>query len=216
MKDPDTTVAPAPKKRGRKYQPKFAEAEAAAAPAAPGKKAAIPRAVRQQMQEVAADGDLVDIWERRMLNPNFRKAPTVHIKTPGMHLRWINCAAPGRYHRARYEQGWIPVVKTELVDEREIFGIAFTPENYVCRGEKCREMLMKMPEAVFRQILKRRTEENRKSVQRLKPNLKSAGAKHFGDKYSGSAGEQAADAVDSFKGDIKFGEETISSDSMLD
>lgn len=171
---------------------------------------------RAGLNTVEADGDLVDIWERRILNPNSRKVPVIHIKTPGMHLRWINCAAPGRYHRARYEQGWIPVTRLELVDEREIYGVSYSPEGYVCRGEKLQEMLMKMPEAVYKQIVKRRNEENQKSVGRMKDHLKSAGSKHFGEKYSGSAGEQAADAVDTFKGDIKFGKETVGSESMLD
>src|SRR5258708_1956764 len=65
------------------------------------------------------DGELQDIWERRVLNPDQRKSTPINIKRPGMHLRWINLASNGRYQRARYEEGWQPVPKDQLVDERE-------------------------------------------------------------------------------------------------
>jgi len=80
----------------------------------------VKKTVKEELQSFSTDGDLVDIWERRMLNPNQRPSLPIRLKTIGMHIRWINLANNGRYQRARYEEGWVPVERNELQDEREI------------------------------------------------------------------------------------------------
>jgi hypothetical protein len=193
--------------RGGKYKPKF-DAEEPAEPFDPKK-------VRADLQKVSAEGDLVDIWERRLLNPNHQESQPIRIKTKGMRLRWINLSNRGRFQRARYEQGWVPVHKDELMDEREIFGASFTTEGYVCRGEKQGEMLMKMPEAVYKQIQKRRDDMNRQSYAKLKDNLASAGHQHFKDAHGGNAGDVAAEAASKFVGSVKFGTERATTDELM-
>ncbi|MCR4339555.1 MAG: hypothetical protein NUW01_06675 [Gemmatimonadaceae bacterium] len=165
------------------------------------------KVAKEQVAE--ASGDLVDIWERRMLNPMGQTTQPIRIKTPGMRLRWINLASRGRYQRARYEQGWVPVEKRELVDEREIYGVSYTNESFVCRGEKQQEMLMKIPVAVFKKIQSARTAANKRSYQHIKDSIAQSGATHFADKYDSEAGARAADAVGQFKGSIAFGTETV-------
>lgn len=218
---PRKTTEEAPKKRGRKYTPKFTEPNVTAAPsepevaAEPLKKAKGKR-VRAELQKLSTDGDLVDIWERRMLNPNRAESVSIRITTPGMKIRWINLAQRGRYQRARYEQGWMPVHKTELADEREIYGVSFTSEGYVCRGEKQGEMLMKIPMAVYRKIQQRRGELNMASYKKLRQNLGSAGYQHFKEKYGGSAGDRAEEVAGKFQGEIKFGTEQSSTTELYE
>lgn len=219
---------PEVKKGGRKYTPRFEDEPVAEeapeevaeeeeeAPAPKPKGAAPVKKQRQALQKLTTDGDLVDIWERRILNPNTRESLPIRITTPGMRLRWINLSNRGRFQRARYEQGWVPVVKGELVDEREIYGASYTSEGFVCRGEKQTEMLMKIPVAVYRKIQQRRTELNRASYAKLKQNMGSAGYGHFKEKYGGSAGDQAEEAASHFVGDVKFGKERVSSDELFD
>lgn len=204
-------------KPGRKYVPKHSESEPEPAAEQPEIKAK-PGTKRQraELQKLTSDGDLVDIWERRILNPDVRESIPIRITTPGMRLRWINLSNRGRFQRARYEQGWVPVHKNELVDEREISGVSFTTEGYVCRGEKQGEMLMKIPQAVYKQIQKRRADLNTASYKKLKEQMGSAGSAHFKDKYGGSAGDQAAEAASRFVGSVKFGNERVSSDELLD
>jgi len=201
--------APA-KKRGRPYKPRFVQ-EAVAAVAEPFEEGS--RKPRAAEQELVTDGSLTDIWERRLLNPDGVSSQPIRIKTPGMRIRWINLTNPGRYHRARFEQGWVPVLQNELVDEREIHGVSYTTEGYVCRGEKKGEMLMKLPEAIFKRIQKRRSDLNKKSYDTLRESMASAGSTHFSNKYGTKGGDQAAEAVGNFRGDIKFGSERVSSDS---
>jgi hypothetical protein len=198
------------------FEPDPAELEAALNPAPKRKAKAADKMDKATLTTLAepydTDGDLVDIWERRMLNPNARQTKPVRLKTPGMHLRWINLAQPGRYQRARYDEGWVPVVKSELVDEREIFGVSYTNEGWVCRGEKQSEMLMKIPEAVWKKIRDRRVAIIREQQRNLKSTMRQAGGQHFADKYNTNRGDEIADSIGNFKGDIKFGVERVEED----
>jgi hypothetical protein len=207
-------------KKGRKYVPKHTAAADIEDPVAPPPAVkAAPRGLkksRAELQKLSTDGDLVDIWERRILNPDHRESLPIRITTPGMRLRWINLSNRGRFQRARYEQGWVPVHKSELMDEREISGASFTTEGYVCRGEKQGEMLMKIPLAVYKQIQKRRADLNTASYKKLRENMGSAGYQHFKEKLGGSAGDQAEEAASKFKGEIKFGTDRVSSDELFE
>lgn len=160
-------------------------------------------------------GQLLEIWQRRMVNPRALEDHGIRLKLPGQHLRWINLSTNGRYQRARYAEGWTPVRKVELVDEREIFGSSYTTEGYVCRGEKQSEMLMRIPEAVWKQIQSRKFAAIEKSNRQLKDSMKSAGAAHFGDKYNSNKGDEIADTLDHFKGDVKIGREQVEPDADI-
>src|SRR4051812_26905046 len=93
---------PEVKKGGRKDTPGFEDAPVAEevseevaeeeeeAPAPKPKGVAPVKKQRQALQKLTADGDLVDIWERRIINPNTRESLPIRITTPGMRLRWIN------------------------------------------------------------------------------------------------------------------------------
>lgn len=215
------------KRRGRKYTPKFtaAEPEDSATSEPDGeplqepkkpKGKPVPSRRRANLNQFSTDGDLVDIWERRILNPDHRESVPIRIKTAGMRIRWINLSNRGRFQRARYEQGWVPVHRSELLDEREIYGATFTSEGYVCRGEKQGEMLMKIPQAVYRKIQERRTELNTASYKKLRESMGQAGGAHFKERYGGSAGDQAAEAASNFVGSVKFGTEKVGSDELFE
>lgn len=158
---------------------------------------------------IAADSNLIDIWERRMVNPDGISAPLIHLRTPGMHLRWVNTGQTGRYQRAVYEQGWVPVSKSELADEREVRGAQYTIEGYVTRGDRQHEMLMKMPEAIFKRIQSRKAEIRHKEYQKIREQMAGAAGKHFSEKYDAQAGDAAGEIIAGFKGDIKFGTERV-------
>lgn len=161
----------------------------------------------EDLQMYSTDGDLVDVWSRRMLNPAVILNTSIQLKTPGMKIRWINLTNNGRYQRARYHEGWAPVHKDELADEREIYGVSYTAEGFVCKGEKQSEMLMKIPMAVWKKIQQAKYDQVLKSRKNIKENLQGAGAKHFSDKYNSNVGHEIASRMDAFKGDIKFGTE---------
>lgn len=177
------------------------------------KKKPVKQTVREELNTFSTDGDLVDIWERRMLNPNQRPSLPIRLNTPGIHIRWINLANNGRYQRARYEEGWVPIQREQLKDEREIYGVSFTTEGWVCRGERQQEMLMGIPEAVWVKIRRAKLDEIRRSNKKIKENMQSAGSRHFGDKYDNNRGDSIADTLGNFKGEIRFGSESVSPDA---
>ena len=209
----------------RTYKPKFTEPDEPVVPDGqassddPGVGAGRPKIGQskqnRQLSSYTTDGDLIDIWERRILNPNEQNSTLIQITTPGMRLRWVNMALRGRYQRAR-NQGWVPVQKEELVDDRQIYGVSYSTKGEVHRGERQQEMLMKMPEAVFRKIQQRKKELSRKSYEKIKESLASAGSAHFGDKYNSTAGQMAADAAGRFVGSVQFGTEQASSDELME
>ncbi len=203
------------KRKGRPYKLRHlteADAGLVSTPIGSGDPILATPLTEENSGSTVTDGDLVDIWERRLLNPQGTAAPKIRITRPGMHLRWVNLNTTGRYQRARYDQGYVPVTKNLLVDEREVYGVGYTKEEYVVRGERQREMLMMIPEAIYRQIQTRKGEMTKKTNQVIKEQLRQAGATHASDKYGGSAGDQAADAIGTFKGNIQFGTERVSSD----
>lgn len=223
-------------KRGRKYTPRFTnqageeitgadEVPAASPQAADSLDGQLPpvpvkpkgqRIRKGNLQQYSTDGDLVDIWERRILNPDHRESVPIRIKTVGMRIRWINLSNRGRFQRARYEQGWVPVHRSELMDEREIYGATYTSEGYVCRGEKQGEMLMKIPQAVYRKIQERRTELNVASYKKLRQQMGAAGAQMIKERHGSVAGEQAEEAASQFVGSVKFGNERVTSDELFE
>ena len=209
---PATSESPAPPARGKRYA---SFKEAAAHKARPAREARS-AAKREELSKLTTEGDLVDIWERRIDDPNHHESIPIRIKTPGMKLRWINLHNRGRYYRARYEQGWVPVHRTELFDEREVFGATYTSEGHVCRGERQSEMLMKIPQAVFDRIQQRKAELARASTKKLRENLAKAGGAHFKEKYDPIAGEQAEEAASHFKGDISAGTERVTTDELFE
>lgn len=166
----------------------------------------------EDLHAFTTDGDLVDIWERRMLNPNMKPANPIRLRTPGMHLRWINLSNNGRYQRARYEEGWVPVLRDELTDEKEIYGVSYTTEGWVCRGEKQAEMLMKIPEAVFKKIRDAKYKEVLKTRKQIKENMAQGASQHFGNKYNQNRGDEIADAMSNLKGEVTFGTERVEPD----
>lgn len=203
--------------KGKQYQPRFLdedEMQTAESPEPPKIDGAPKDGVTKQRSDLSrfsSDENILDIWERRMLNPDVRIGGShpIRIKTPGFRLRWINCAMSGRYYRAREFQGWVPVEKVELVDPREINGVSYTTEGYVCRGERMTEMLMKMPVTVYKRMQARRAELNKKSYEKIKETMGSDGARHFAGKYKDSEAERMGEAVQSFKGNINFGSERV-------
>lgn len=159
------------------------------------------------LHRFSTKGDLVEIWERRRQNPLQRGTPAVRITTPGQTLRWINRAArSGRLQEATEYQGWQPVHKTELKNERELFGVSFTVEGYVCRGEKQQECLMKMPTAVYNSFQKAKVDIIKASYKKLEQNMRQAAASQVG--------EEAAE-VTKLVGGVKFGTESTTTDEMF-
>lgn len=170
---------------------------------------AAPSPVEEPDTQVAPD-TLVEVWERRFLNPNQRGSSEVKLKVPGMVCRWINTAIEGRYHRAVYDQGWQPVPVALLADPTSIPDLYKHPHGQVARGERGKEVLMMMPEKVFEKIRNRKAELNRAATTKMRSELAEAATGKFGPDAgeflnSGTTRDGNIKAV----GSIQFGSERI-------
>jgi hypothetical protein len=104
-----------------------------------------------------------EILARRIENPVLGGSTAIRLQTPGLICRWINTEVyTGRYQTAVRLQGWLPVKVTDLLDLREVHDLVASPDGYVTRGEKGKEILCAMPEADYRRIQWAKAEKNRK------------------------------------------------------
>lgn len=203
----DETVTTPAAKRGKRYQSRFLDKSAIAKANDPEKQAAVEEV---DPAVFTTDPKMVEIWERRIINPNPSFAQEIHLKQSGWMTRWINTKAyPGRLQLAR-EQGYMPVKPDELKDTSEIVDLQTSPEGYVVRGDRGEEILMKIPEAVYKKVQRRKVELYNRQYEgkRFKEGIQSAA----GEQYSGDH----AEAVGLLKGTIKFGTERVAATEELD
>lgn len=94
-----------------------------------------------------------------------------------MYLRWGNMAMEGRNHYLQKAKGWVPVTTAELANALDAGDLGTSPEGYVVRGEKGREVLYKMPLRLYRQVEQRKAEDNlrkSRSAARMKDGARQA------------------------------------------
>ncbi len=197
--DPDLDAAPP--------EPADPEVEAAAEPEPePEKPPVKPRAKAKKpdFSDLTKDPRRLQLWNRRLLNPHGSSSAPIRLKDEyaGMHVRWINTKIEGRYHRAVYEQGWQPVPAEALADPKEIHGLQIL-DGKVCRGDHGAEVLMWIPERVFKSVQRRKAELIHESYQagNIQNTLMAGGTEKLG--------EQTAGTVASFHGSITAGTERI-------
>lgn len=148
---PDTTDSPMKKSRSSAAKPAAAIATPPAAPpvdrAAPIG-VAVDDAAKQQMRLI----------ERRLQNPNVTDDRSITLKDKNLVVRIFNGEKQGRLYHAVHRLGWRPLRVDELVDREQIGDIQTSPEGYVTRGEKGREMFMVMPRDAFNQIQRKKVQ----------------------------------------------------------
>lgn len=99
----------------------------------------------------------VSILERRLQNPFGDGSPTIKLKEPGWALHIFDTSRAGRFHIAQREKGWVPVLPEDLDGPAEDYGFDIA-EGRVVRGERGKEILMKMPQRMYDQIAQRKAE----------------------------------------------------------
>lgn len=128
----------------------------------------------------------IDILERRLAGGSVfgLGSPTIELKEPGWECRWFNSeVAADHIWRAKNRKGWDNVRPEELADPEQIGGYQTSPDGFVVRGEKGREVLLKMPSDYRRQIERKKAQENIRNMDphRQKVQVAEAAGKQFGD-----------------------------------
>lgn len=94
-----------------------------------------------------------DVWhsvaQRLLDEPSFGEDP--HGVGAKWMLRWINTGNPNRYSHVVGNLGYVPVLWKDLRDADKLAG-AFREGEFVRRGDKGIELLVKMPKELFQAI----------------------------------------------------------------
>ena len=131
----------------------------------------------------------VSVIERRLRDPyGGTNGPVIRLKDDpsgqAWQLRWVNAAMSGRYYVVTNERGWEPVHRDELLAETDIYDLADSTDGIVRRGEKGREVLMKMRRADFEAIQRAKVthrESRLRHPEKAKADLVEATGRQMGD-----------------------------------
>jgi hypothetical protein len=124
----------------------------------------------------------VTVLERRLQNPFGDGSPTIRLKQPGWALHIFDTSRPGRFHYAKREKGWEPVLPEDLDGAPEDLGFDIL-DGKVVRGERGKEVLMKMPQRMYDAIALRKAEVTnaRNSPRQLKSDVMERTAAQYSD-----------------------------------
>ena len=92
-------------------------------------------------------------------------------------------ADEGGVYRAIHELGWEPVLVEDLDCRPEDVGLRVNEQGYLVRGEKGREVLLKMPIEDFKEVTRKKTEFNNRAIgsaKKIKDDAANAAAAQFG------------------------------------
>jgi len=155
--------------------------------------------------DVDWDALSVEVYERRLLGLLDAGSEAIALNVPGdWHLRWVNSDLAGRWAHVVHTLKYVPVKTSELADPRAMAGFVATPEGYVARGDRGREVLVRMPRAWFEKIKRAEAEARTRRTQdgqKLRDELSQAVAGRYGD--------EAAETVAGWKGTVQAGLERV-------
>lgn len=141
---------------------------------------------KEQTPAPAKPRPAVSIRERRMQGIGLRGtgAPKIDLKEPGWECRWFNSEVKADHiWHAKNQLGWESVSPEELADPEQVGGFQRSPEGHVVRGEKGREVLLKIPSEDRKQIEKQKSVANIRAMDphRQKADIANAAGKQMGD-----------------------------------
>jgi hypothetical protein len=163
----------------------------------------------EPQQPEAKKRPTISILERRAqgIGVHGDGSPTIDLKEPGFTVRWFNSdVAADHIWRAQNRKGWEKVTPAELADPEQVGGFQVSPDGFVVRGERGRELLLKMPTQYRTEIEKRKAEQNIRDMDphRQKAQVAEAAGKSLGDQAGSFINENV-----SLVGSIKTTRERI-------
>lgn len=128
----------------------------------------------------------IDVLERRAQGISLRGdgTPVIDLTEPGYECRWFNSdVSTDHIWRAKNTKGWENVTPSELADPDQIGGFQTSPDGFVVRGERGREVLLKMPSSYRRRIEAKKAEQNIRDMDphKQKADVANAAGKTLGD-----------------------------------
>lgn len=110
-----------------------------------------------------------DIWNdpryrARLENPFGEASAPIELKDRSRRARWFNAAImEDKIWRAK-RKGWDQVREADVVDLEQIGGYSKSPDGFITRGERGREVLMSIPKVVYEAIEKAKVAYNNRNM----------------------------------------------------
>jgi len=123
-------------------------------------------------------------YKARLDNPFGQPSAPIELKDDTRECRWFNAAIQEDHIWRNKRKGWDQVTPADVSDLEQLGGYSVSPEGFIVRGERGREILMSMPKQVIRAVRAAKTEHNNRTMGRagaLKAELTEAVSNKFGD-----------------------------------
>lgn len=134
---------------------------------------------------VAIPRPRVDVLERAVADPFGAPSQPVELTDPALVTHWCNTELKGGAQLHTYtEAGWLKV-RTEYLKNPDNFSFSVSPDGYVTRGERHREILMYTTKEHEKRRAWAKTEQTMKRMRMSNTEIAEAGAKHFGSDEAG-------------------------------
>jgi hypothetical protein len=122
----------------------------------------------------------VDVLERAVADPFGAPSSPVELKDPALVTHWCNTELKGGAQLHSYtEAGWLKV-RPEYLKQPDHLTFSVSPDGYVTRGERHREILMYTTAEHNKRRMWAKTESNMKRMRQSNDEIAQSAAQHFG------------------------------------
>lgn len=132
----------------------------------------------------------VDVLERSIIDPFGAPSVPIELKDPQFVTRWVNTELQGGSQMYQATQAGYLKVRPEFLAYPDRFQFNISPDGFVTRGERHREILMYTTKDHQKRRAWAKTEANMRRMRMSKDEVQKATAEHFG-----KEGDEAANFV---------------------
>lgn len=139
----------------------------------------------------------VEVLERSIVDPFGAPSAPIELRDPQFVARWVNTELSGgsQLHKAT-DAGYLKV-RPEFLKHPDRFQFNISPDGYVTRGERHKEILMYTTKEHEKRRRWAKTETNMKLMRSSKKEMQEAAVKQFG-----KDGDQAAEFIGQHVGPV--------------
>lgn len=151
----------------------------------------------------------VQVRDRAIADPFGQPSTPILLKDPQFVTRWVNTELAGGSQLTNALAAGYLKTKPDYLADAEGFHWNTSPDGFVTRGERHREILMYTTKDHQKRRAWAKTETNMKRMRMSKPEIQTAASAHFG-----KDGDQAADFLGKHVGGVEDSHEIIARESQ--
>lgn len=123
----------------------------------------------------------VQVLERSLQSPFGIPSSPIELKEPGFVTHWCNTELKGGAQLHYFTEHGYLKVKPEYLRDKDTFQFTVSPEGFVTRGERHKEILMYTTVSHAQSRQRKKTEENVRRMRSVNEDVVEAAGKKLGD-----------------------------------